>query len=137
MSVGLDALNAFIGEWKDTEERAKAAFVRLKSRLEGLDGVSLDFVSRSGVTYSLRAVHENQKERALFVMVDVIEDKPRWLSICTYSDMVGDPEEQGDHVPEGLLGEDAVCFDIDEYNDNLLVYVESRLDEAYQKASMS
>lgn len=133
----MEALNTFIDDWVDTEERAKEAFVRLKSRLEKMDGVSLDFVSRSGVTYSLRAVHENQKERALFVMVDVIEDTPRWLSICTYSDMVGDPDEQGDHVPAGLLGEDAVCFDIDDYNDNLLTYVESRLDEAYQKASMS
>lgn len=134
MSESLQALQVFIDEWVDTKERAKEAFVRLKSRLEAKEGVTLDFVSRSGVTYSLRAVHENQKEQALFVMVDVIEDSPRWLSVCSYGEMVSDPDEQGDFVPAGLLGEDAVCFDIDAYDDTVLAYVESRLDEAYQKA---
>jgi hypothetical protein len=49
--------------------------------------------------------------------------------------MVADPDEQGDFVPEGLLGEDAACFDIDQFDDLLLQYVESRMDEAYQNAA--
>lgn len=68
-------------------------------------------------------------------MVDVIEDAPRWLSVCFYGEMITDPDEQGDFVPEGLLGEDAICFDIDQYDDALLQYVEARLDEAYRSAS--
>lgn len=69
-------------------------------------------------------------------MVDVIDDDPanRWLSVCFYGEMISDPDENGDFVPEGLLGEDALCFDIDAWEDDLLVYVEKRLDEAYSAA---
>ncbi|WP_281491932.1 hypothetical protein [Desulfosarcina cetonica] len=67
-------------------------------------------------------------------MVDVIEDAPRWLSVCFYGDMISDPEDMGDFVPEGLLGEDAMCFDIDRWDDHLIAYVESRMDEAWQYA---
>ncbi|MGD9217188.1 MAG: hypothetical protein PVJ84_20420 [Desulfobacteraceae bacterium] len=135
MGESMQELQSFIDDWNDTEERNKQAFIRLKSRLAAMDGVRLEFLPRPGVTYSLRAVHQNQKDRALFVMVDVIEDDPRWLSVCFYGDMVADPDEQGDFVPEGLLGEDAACFDIDQFDDLLLQYVESRMDEAYQNAA--
>ncbi|MGD9223344.1 MAG: hypothetical protein PVH22_08865, partial [Desulfobacteraceae bacterium] len=117
MGESMQELQSFIDDWNDTEERNKQAFIRLKSRLAAMDGVRLEFLPRPGVTYSLRAVHQNQKDRALFVMVDVIEDDPRWLSVCFYGDMVADPDEQGDFVPEGLLGEDAACFDIDQFDD--------------------
>jgi hypothetical protein len=135
MGESMQELRSFIDDWNDTEERNKQAFIRLKSRLAAMDGVRLEFLPRPGVTYSLRAVHQNQKDRALFVMVDVIEDDPRWLSVCFYGDMVADPDEQGDFVPKGLLGEDAACFDIDQFDDLLLQYVESRMDEAYQNAA--
>ena len=131
MSESMQALQAFIDEWTDTEEKTKAAFVRLKAHLETKEGVILDFIPRAGVTYSLRAAHENQKTRSLFAMVDVIEDQPRWLSVCFYGEMIKDPDEQGDYVPEGLLGEDAVCFDVEVFDEEQLTYVESRLDEAH------
>ncbi|BBO80358.1 hypothetical protein [Desulfosarcina ovata] len=131
---GLQELSAFIEEWQDTEEKNKAAFLRLKSNLEQKEGVLLDFIPRPGVTYSLRATHADQKEKSLFVMVDVIEDAPRWLSVCFYGEMISDPEEAGDFVPEGLLGEDAMCFDIDSWDDHLIQYVEARMDEAWQHA---
>lgn len=134
MSETLQELQTFVDDWTDTDERNKDAFVRLKSHLNAKDSVMLEFIPRPGVTYSLRAVHQNQKQRSLFVMVDVIEDDPRWLSVCFYGDMISDPEEQGDFVPEGLLGEDAICFDIDQYDDTFLQYVEARLDEAHQSA---
>ena len=124
------ALNAFIEKWQASPERNKDVFIRLKDFLTSQDGVTLDFIPRPGVTYSLRAVHNNQKNRDLFVMVDVIEDDPRWLSVCFYGDMIADPEEQGDFVPEGLLGEDAVCFDIEAWDDALIRYVEARIQEA-------
>ncbi len=94
------ALNTFITEWPASPEKNRDVFIHLQDTLASQAGVSLDFVPRPGVTYSLRAVHVHQKNRDLFVMVDVIEDDPRWLSVCFYGDMITDPEEQGDFVPE-------------------------------------
>ena len=128
-------LNTFIEEWKASPEKNKEAFIHFKDYLAGKEGVTLDFLSRPGVTYSLRAVHENQEDKELFVMVDVIEDEPRWLSICFYGEMVKDPDEIGDYVPEGLLGEDAICFDYEEQDEALMRYIENRLDEACLSAS--
>ncbi|MCF8069665.1 MAG: hypothetical protein K9L30_13890 [Desulfobacterales bacterium] len=128
-------LNTFIEEWKASPEKNKEAFIHFKDYLAGKEGVTLDFLPRPGVTYSLRAVHENQEDKELFVMVDVIEDEPRWLSICFYGEMVEDPDEIGDYVPEGLLGEDAVCFDYEKQDEALMRYIEERLDEACRSAS--
>jgi hypothetical protein len=135
MNEALQALENFMGNWSDSAERNKEAFLRLKSHLEDMDGVNLEFIPRPGVTYSLRVSHPNQRRRTLFVMVDVIEDTPRWLSVCFYGEMITDPDGRGDSVPQGLLGEDAVCFDIDRYEDGILQYVQARLDEAYRYAS--
>ena len=132
--MALQELDDFLADWEDTEEKNKAVFERLKTFLENKEGVTLNFNPRPGLTYSLRATHVNQKEKSLFAMVDVIEDTPRWLSVCFYGAMITDPEENGDFVPEGLLGEDAVCFDIETWEDGLIAYVESRLEEAWQSA---
>jgi len=128
-------VDAFIDEWKDTSEKNKEVFVHLKEYLDKKEGVTLNFVPRPGVTYSLRAVHANQKQKGLFVMVDVIEDTPRWISVCFYGEMISNPEERGDAVPGGLLGEDAVCFDFENRDDELIQYIEARLDEAHQSAA--
>lgn len=131
----MEALRQFIDEWQDTPEKNRKAFIDLKDYLAAKEGVTLDFKPRPGVTYSLRAVHANQTDKELFVMVDVIEDDPRWLSVCFYGAMISDPEEEGDFVPEGLLGEDAICFDIMENNDDQMQYVKARLDEAHSAAA--
>ena len=68
-------------------------------------------------------------------MVDVIEDEPRWLSVCMYQDLVSDPDEEGDFVPGGLLGEDAICFDMETASDTQLAYIRERIDEACAKAA--
>ena len=128
-------LNTFIEEWKETPEKNREVFWRFKEYLNKKEGVILDFIPRPGVTYSLRAVHANQKEKELFIMVDVIEDEPRWLSVCFYGEMIADPEQKGDFVPEGLLGEDAMCFDLEKWDDDLIQYIEARLDEAFQSAA--
>lgn len=128
-------LNAFIQEWKETPEKNREVFLHFREYLSKKQGATLEFVSRPGITYSLRAVHAAQKKKGLFVMIDVIEDAPRWLSVCFYGEMITDPGEKGDFVPEGLLGEDAVCFDIEEKDEELIRYIEIRLDEAYRSAS--
>ena len=135
MGDATQELKAFIDDWSDTDEENKKAFVQLKTHLEAKADVRLDFIARPGVTYSLRAAHNNQKQRTLFVMVDVIEDDPRWLSVCFYGEMIEDPEEKGDYVPEGLLGEDAVCFDVEAYDADDLGYIEKRMDEAHASAA--
>ena len=127
-------LEEFIEEWADTPERNRAAFIHLRDYLAAKDGVKFEFIPRAGLTYSLRAAHKDQTKKAMFVMIDVIEDDPRWLSMCSYAEMFKDPDELGDFVPEGLLGEDAMCFDIEEWDDKLIAYLEARLDEAYETA---
>ncbi len=128
-------LNTFIEEWKETPEKNREVFLHFRDFLSKKEGVTLDFISRPGVSYSLRAVHADQKEKALFVMVDVIEDVCKWLSVCFYNEMIDDSEEKGDFVPGGLLGEDAVCFDLGKRDDALIRYVEACLDEACRNAA--
>jgi hypothetical protein len=136
MGIETDSeLNAFIEAWEETPERIREVFLHVKENLAKKEGVTLEFVPRPGVTHSLRAVHEVQKKRGLFIIVDVIEDDPRWLSVCFYSDMITDPEERGIFVPEGILGEDAVCFDIEEQEEEFIRYIETRFDEAWLNAS--
>jgi hypothetical protein len=130
-------LAELLENWKEPATKTKSAFLRLKKYLEGLPDVILSFKSRPGVSHSLRAAHKNQQDKSLFVMVDIIDDDPdnRWLSVCFYGDMISDPDELGDFVPGGLLGEDACCFDIDRWEDSLLEYVEKRIGEAYENAA--
>ncbi|NLZ17894.1 MAG: hypothetical protein GX087_09220 [Desulfobulbaceae bacterium] len=127
-------LNDFLASWQATTEGNKEAFISLQQHLDQMEGVQLQFISRPGITYSLRAKHPAQQQRELFVMVDVIEDEPRWLSVCFYQDLVSDPDEQGDFVPGGLLGEDAICFDMETASEKRLAYIRDRIDEACIKA---
>ena len=129
-------LKAFIDDWQQSPERNKEIFLRYKTQLERDENIQLEFIPRPGITYSLRAAHTAQKTRKLFAMIDVIEDNPRWLSVCFYGDMITDPEGQGDAVPGGLLGEDAVCFDLEAWDEERVRYVEARIDEACQSASL-
>ena len=135
MNESAQTLDTFITDWTETPEQNKKAFIELKEHLAAKDGVNFEFIPREGITYSLRAMHKDQKKKPLFVMVDVIEDTPRWLSVCFYNEMITDPDENGDFVPEGLLGNDAVCFDVEIYDDVLMQYIKIRLDEAWQSAS--
>lgn len=130
-------LREFLEHWNIDPLKAKEAFTAFKDFLAALPGVSLDFKARPGVSYSLRARHEAQKERELFVLADVVDDEPesRWLSVCFYADMVNDPEEKGDFVPEGLMGEDARCFNLDEDDPAMRAYIAARLAEAAEKAA--
>ena len=57
--------------------------------------------------------------------------------MCFYDDMVTDPDEQGDWVPQGLLGEDARCFNVDELDEDFVAYVAARIREAGAAAGKS
>ncbi|MBL0732177.1 MAG: hypothetical protein JJW03_04915 [Desulfosarcina sp.] len=128
-------LNDFIKNWKTDELNVKPAFVRLKDKLLKKKDTVLSFHSRAGITYSLRATinESSAKDNPLFAMVDIIDDDPdsRWLSVCFFGKMITDPDEIGDFVPEGLLGQDAHCFDYDNQDQEMLLYIERRIDEAH------
>jgi hypothetical protein len=130
-------LEAFLERWEDTPQGIKDAFVRLKENLAIKTEIRFAFKARPGVSYSLRAAHAHQKERVLFVIMDVIDDDPknRWLSVCFYPDMINDPEERGNLIPWGLLEEDGYCFDLEAWDEEYLRYLEVRQDEAYEAAA--
>jgi len=132
----LQAIDQLISEWQTDTNNIKNDFLFLKNNFEKNPNIKLDFVARPGVSYSLRAAHSAQKKRSLFVMVDIIDDDPenRWLSVCFYGEMITDPDEKGDLIPEGLLGEDGYCFDHEEGNDADIAYIQARIDEAYSAA---
>lgn len=135
----MNEVHRFLDEWTDDALGVKPVFQFLYGRLQEKTGVHLEWIDRPGISYSLRATHENQKDRPLFVMLDVIDDDPqqRWLSVCFYGDMITDPDELGDLIPGGLLGSDGHCFDISEQGDALREYVGVRIQEAYEKALKS
>lgn len=130
-------LKTFLDEWRVDPAKAKPAFMEFYNYLSSLPGVELDFKPRPGVTWSLRAKNAAQKKRDVFILVDVVDDDPanRWLSVCFYADMITDPEEVGDFVPKGLLGEDARCFNIEDDESAALTYALARAAEAAESAA--
>ena len=128
-------MSDMLENWKDDSRKIKTAFVNIKDALLNRDNTILDFKSRPGVSYSLRANFKNldDRQRALFALVDVIDDDPenRWLSVCFYVETITDPEEVGNLVPQGILGEDGYCFDLIEFEPSMISYIEGRIDEAY------
>lgn len=133
MSEVIQEVAALLDAWAESPDGNRQGFLRLYELLSGMEGVVLEFHSRPGLTSSLRAQIPGQ-QRPLFAMVDVIEDEPRWLSVCFFNDMVQDPEERGAFVPGGLLGEDALCFDLDACTGAELAYVMARMAEAHGAA---
>ncbi|MBQ7738098.1 MAG: hypothetical protein IJT59_00365 [Desulfovibrionaceae bacterium] len=136
MPNDFENLDSFLDGWEIDPLNAKPAFTQYRQILSQ-DGVSLSFKARPGVSYSLRAQHINQTKRELFVLVDVVDDEPesRWLSVCFYADMVSDPKEVGDFVPQGLMNEDAICFNLDEDDSDQQAYIAERLQEALNNAA--
>ena len=130
------SLETFLKAWQVDPAGMKPGVEDFLAFFSSEKGVRLDFNARPGVSYSIRVKHENQKKRSLFAMVDIIDDDPenRWLSVCFYGDMVTDPEEAGDLVPGGLLGEDGYCFDLEDPEN--AAYIRNRLQEACGAASL-
>lgn len=135
----MEKVERFIQGWTNDGLSTKPVFVSLLRELLHPGDVDLEFHERPGISYSLRGMHDHQKERPLFVMIDVIDDDPdrRWLSVCFYGDMIEDPEELGDLIPEGLLGADGYCFDIDGVDGHRQDYLQRRIREAYRNACNS
>lgn len=123
----------FLGSWTNDPKNNKGVFFKLRDNIMKKENAVLNFKSRPGVSYSFRGSLEKQGENRLFVMADIIDDDPedRWLSVCFYGDMITDPDELGNLIPKGLLGEDGYCFDIYEYDEPMISYIKQRINEAY------
>ena len=126
-------IDNFIDNWQEDALGLKPAFVSYFNDLREMTDADIEFNERPGISYSLRGMHKNGNDRPLFVMIDVIDDDPkeRWLSVCFYGDTITDPDEEGDLIPEGLLGDDGYCFDLLEADQALVTYVRNRIQEAY------
>lgn len=131
----MQIIEKFIDDWQEDPLGLKSAFVSYFKELMEMADADIEFNERPGISYSLRGMHKNVNDRPLFVMIDVIDDNPRerWLSVCFYGDTITDPEEEGDLIPEGLLGDDGYCFDLVEADEPLATYVRKRIQEAYYR----
>ena len=123
-------LQEFLDGWQ-TESYPKQAFVELVNGLTSKEKLDFEFMARPGISYSLRS-KPLSGERNLLGLIDMIDDDPekRWLSVCFYADLIQDPEDKGDLIPGGLLGEDGYCFDLDEYDPGQVAYLQKRFKEA-------
>ena len=117
-TTAVQEIEAFLTGWTGEHQPMRDWFRRFYQELSSIEGVSLNFVARPGVSYSLRPVDQHQKERDMFAIIDVIDDDPaeRWLSVCFYEEMITDPNNRGELVPGGLAGSDGYCFDM--YDDD-------------------
>ena len=122
----------FVNSWQEVRPAVKGCFERLVELVKGLEGVDCTFISRPGISYSLRPRHRLQQERDFFMILDVIDDEPdaRWLSVCFYSDLISDVEERGEVIPGGLAGSDGYCFNLFEADKEMADYLEKRCIEA-------
>ena len=128
-------INEWLDAWTVDPLLAKNAFINFYSWLKN-EGMQFEFKERPGISFSLRAKHPQQQERPLFVLIDVVDDEAeeRWLSVCFYADMVKDDQELGDFVPNGLMGLDALCLNLEENDENMCKYIQERLAEATSMA---
>ena len=127
--------------WSKDQHNVKGIFIKLLEILSEHEKTIFSFKSRAGVSYSLRAMikKNDYKDPILFAIVDIIDDDPynRWLSVCFYAKMISDPENAGNVLPKGLLGEDGYCFDLFEFDDAIITYIEQRIKEAYLQTTAS
>ena len=135
----MEELHQFLDDWTDDALGTRQVFLSLVDGISDKSNIELAFNARPGISYSLRGIAKKQKQRPLFVMIDVIDDDPgqRWLSVCFYGDMIDDPEQLGDLIPEGLLGSDGYCFDITDSDEHIKEYVRRRIQQAYDSACKS
>lgn len=126
-------LNEFIATWEIDPLNVKNSFLAYRDIFAKDPRFSMKFVSRPGVSHSLRVfAPERPDGTSIAALIDIVDDDPEnpWLSVCFFASLVTDPEDLGDFVPQGLEGRDAICFNLDEDNATLAQYIGERLKEA-------
>jgi len=132
-----EEIEKFIGNWREGEVWSREGFLSLFRHVAAMPEVKLNFVSRPGVSYSLRPRGCKQPRDGCFAIIDVIDDDPaqRWLSVCFYGETITDPESRGEVIPGGLAGLDGYCFDVTEDNPVVIEYLKVRCTEAWRVVS--
>jgi len=127
-------LEELLQSWITDKTGIKSAFTEMIDLMDSMEGLIYSFKSRPGISHSLRASVDNGEEKLLTLM-DIIDDDPgnRWLSICFYAETITDPDEEGELIPGGLLGEDGYCFDLFENNEDTVSYLKERIRDAHAK----
>ena len=131
-------IDDFILNWGEESLDVKDIFADLYSFLQKQSAVTLGWSARPGISYSLRLSAANPPaERPFFAMLDIIDDDPeeRWISMCMYADMADDPDGKGDVVPKGLNNQDALCFDIDENDEEICGYLKGVLQRMIDRVN--
>lgn len=134
-------LSLVLADWPEDQAGLRRAFQELTAFAQDLPGARGSLVSRAGVSHSFRAdlaTPGKNRARPVFMLVDVVVSPadPWFLSVCFYEDEVTDPEELGNPIPQGLYDETGYCFDVDEYDSDLMAYLENRGREAHGAASI-
>ena len=130
----ISEVSGLLENWAADNNGMKAVFTEMITLLDSLDGLVYSFKSRPGISHSLRANVDKGEEKIL-TLLDVIDDDPenRWISICFYAETITDPDEEGDLIPGGLMGEDGYCFDIFDNDPDSVNYLKDRITEAHGK----
>ena len=127
----------YMNDWAEYSQEVKDSFLELFDILSSRPDVKFDFNIRPGVSASFKSYFKKNDiaNTQLFSLIDIIDQDPQniWLSVCFYADLISDPDDLGNLIPNGLLDEDGYCFDVFEEDEELMEYIESRIDEAYKK----
>lgn len=125
-------IETFLENWTGTHQPLCDSFRLFYRELSAMAGVTCSFNARPGISYSLRCHYNKSTEREFFAIIDVIDEEPenRWLSVCFYKDMIGDPEERGECIPGGIAGSDGYCFNLLGDDREFAGYLVARLHEA-------
>ena len=127
-----------IDDWPASQDSLKHAYIELTFEVRSRSESVCEVVTRQGVTHSFRAgtSRDLKSARPVFVLIDtVVSDVDPWfLSVCFYEDEITDPEESGEAIPGGLLGETGYCFDLEEYDEDYVAYLKTRIAEAHGAA---
>ena len=132
-------LEEVLESWPAEQAELKDVFIELKAHAKRLPNTVSCFISRPGISHSLRFNLKDgeaqRRKRTVFLLMDIISDADLYfLSICFYADEITDPKELGDAIPEGLSGETGYCFDVEENDPALTAYIKERITEANQNA---
>jgi hypothetical protein len=132
-------LKRLLDRWPAPQRPLRQAFAELTGAAVRWPDVAWTIIERPEISFSWRATLDPLPEgrsRPLFCMIDVIlsETEPWWLSACFYEDEISDPAEEGDAIPQGLLGETGYCFDLEEFDPERIGYLSQRIHEAFLSA---
>lgn len=138
MEQGAAELKQFLAAWPEDQQDLKKCLLELKDQALSIDNSVGSFVSREGISHSLRFALEPVpagRERPVFFLTDAIDfEGSLMLSVCFYADEMSDPEELGNEIPGALFGETGYCFDLEEYDAEFMAYLKARIHQAASSA---